>query len=403
MDGTPTKPAQPPPGRNQPPWWGAGQSPGMKGQPAETRVASTRPRLEEEVWARWKRHWRSHRQLEEVHEPRTLRPVLGNEGEEGPVRPPKLRQHPGKNGPRRKSTHQETVPGLEERVRPRRERVSVGREKDGAAAMVRSGTQVDQHRPPMPQRSKYFQVKRPCGTGELVRTGERVRENIADPRKELQSQSNPKRFRPTEDPPGQRCWEQETGCPPPPPPPWVGRGPRWHCRQTRPSWSLTERTGSGGDRDAQPATPWHWQEEEPPTGPTGRKQPCHPSEAPSRRLKRQTKRQELGTPAGKTHRERSDLHEAPTEVPKNSPETTAPELNDPTDPKSGEGKSGANSSAGGPLEPRCDRGQQPQKRLPQASRRRCGGQKSSEGDRSLETRSGDGEAIKVRASMTTPR
>ena len=33
-----------------------------------------------------------------------------------------------------------------------------------------------------------------------MRTGERVRENIADPRNELGSQSNLKRFRPTEDP-----------------------------------------------------------------------------------------------------------------------------------------------------------------------------------------------------------
>ena len=32
-----------------------------------------------------------------------------------------------------------------------------------------------------------------------MRTGERVRENITDPQNELQSQSNPKRFRPTED------------------------------------------------------------------------------------------------------------------------------------------------------------------------------------------------------------
>ena len=128
MDGAPTKPVQPLPRRNQLPWWGAGQSPCRKGQPAETRVAATRPRLEE-VWARWKRHWRSHRQLEEGHKPRTLRPVLGDEGEEGPVRHPKLRQNPGKNGLRRKSARQETVPGLEERVRPRRERVSVGWEK----------------------------------------------------------------------------------------------------------------------------------------------------------------------------------------------------------------------------------------------------------------------------------
>ena len=69
----------------------------MKGQPVETRVASTRPRLEEEVWVHRKSHWRSHRQLEEVHEPWTLRPVRGDEGEKGPVRHPKLRQHLGKN------------------------------------------------------------------------------------------------------------------------------------------------------------------------------------------------------------------------------------------------------------------------------------------------------------------
>ena len=77
----------------------------------------------------------------------------------------------------------------------------------------------------------------------------------------------------------------------------------------------------------------------------------HPSEAPSRRLKRRTKRKELGTPEGETHRERSDPGEATIEGPEDSPETTAPEPKDPTDPKSGEGKSGANSSAGGPLEP----------------------------------------------------
>ena len=92
------------------------------------------------------------------------------------------------------------------------------------------------------------------------------------------------------------------------------------------------------------------QEEEPPTGPTGRKQPCHPSEAASRRQKRRTKKQELGTPAGDTHRERNDPLEATTD-PEDSPETTAPELKNPTDPKSGEGKSRANSSASGPLEP----------------------------------------------------
>ena len=89
------------------------------------------------------------------------------------MRHPKLRQHLGKNGPRRKSVRQETVPGLEERVRPRRERVSVGREIDGVAAIVGSGTQVDHHRPLTPQRSKYGHAERPFGTGELVRTGER--------------------------------------------------------------------------------------------------------------------------------------------------------------------------------------------------------------------------------------
>ena len=62
-----------------------------------------------------------------------------SKGEEGPVRHLKLRQHLGKNGPRRKSIRQETVPRLEERVRPRRERVSVGREIDGAAVIVRGG------------------------------------------------------------------------------------------------------------------------------------------------------------------------------------------------------------------------------------------------------------------------
>ena len=76
---------------------------------------------------------------EEVHKPWMLRPVRGDEGEEGPVRHPKLRQHLGKNGPRRKSVHHETVLGLEERVRPRQERVSVGREIDGAAVIVGGG------------------------------------------------------------------------------------------------------------------------------------------------------------------------------------------------------------------------------------------------------------------------
>ena len=113
------------------------------------------------------------------------------------MRHPKCRQHLEKNGPRRKSVRHETVPGLEERVRPRQERVSVGREIDGAAVIFGSGTQVDHHRPLTPQRSKYVHVERPLGTGELVRTGERVRKNIADPRNELRSQSNPKRFRPT--------------------------------------------------------------------------------------------------------------------------------------------------------------------------------------------------------------
>ena len=131
------------------------------------------------------------------------------------MRHPKRRQHPEKNGPRRKSARQETVPGLVERVRPRRERVSVGREKDGAAVMVGSGTQVEHHRPPTPQRSKNVQVERPCGTGELVRTGERVRENTADPRKELRSQSNPKRFRPTEDPLGNGVESRRPVTPPP--------------------------------------------------------------------------------------------------------------------------------------------------------------------------------------------
>ena len=230
-----------PPRRNQPPWWGAGQSPSMKGQPVETQIASMRPRLEEEVWARWKSHWRSHRQQEEVHEPRTLRPVLGDEGEEGPVRHPKLRQHLGKNGPRRKSVRQETVPGLEERVHPCRERVSVGREIDGAAVIVGSGRQVDHHRPLTLQRSKDVHVERPFGTGELVRTGERVRENIADPRNELRSQSNPKRFHPTEDPLGNGVESRRPGAPPP----CIDRGPWWHCRKTRPPWSLIN-TGKFG-------------------------------------------------------------------------------------------------------------------------------------------------------------
>ena len=140
----------------------------------------------------------------------TLRSVLGNESEEGPVRHPKLRQHPGKNGPRRKSTRQETVPGLEERVRPRRERVSVGQEKDGAAVMVGSGTQVEHHRPPTPQRSKYVQVERPCGTGEDGRESPREHcgspEGTAEP---VESEEIP----PNGGSPGQRCQEQETGGP----------------------------------------------------------------------------------------------------------------------------------------------------------------------------------------------
>ena len=57
------------------------------------------------------------------------------------------------------------------------------------------------------------------------------------------------------------------------------------------------------------------------------------------------------TPAGETNHERSDPREATTEDPEDSPETMAPEPKDPTDPKSGEGKSRANSSAGSPLEP----------------------------------------------------
>ena len=138
------------------------------------------------------------------------------------MRHPKLRQHLGKNGPRRKSVRQETVPGLEESIRPRRERVSVGREIDGAVVIVGSGTQVDHHRPLTPQRSKYVHVERPFGTVELVRTGERVRENIADPRNELRSQSNPKRFRPTEDPLGNGVESRRLGVPPP----CVDRGPR---------------------------------------------------------------------------------------------------------------------------------------------------------------------------------
>ena len=154
------------------------------------------------------------------------------------MRHPKLRQHLGKNGPLQKSACQETVPGLEERVCPRRERVSVGREKDGAVVMVGSGTQVEHHRPPTLQRSKYVQGERPCGTGELVRTGERVRENNTDPRKELRSQSNPKRFRPTEEPLGNGV---------------ESRRPVQNTATVVPD----RRTGSGGDRDAQPATPWH--------------------------------------------------------------------------------------------------------------------------------------------------
>ena len=112
---------------------------------------------------------------------------------------PKLYQHLRKNGPRQKSVRQETVPGLEERVRPRRKRVSEGREIDGAAVIFGGGKEVDHHRPLTRQRSKHVHVERPLGARELMRTGERVRENIADPRNELGSQPNLKRFRPTED------------------------------------------------------------------------------------------------------------------------------------------------------------------------------------------------------------
>ena len=113
---------------------------------------------------------------------------------------PKLRQHLRKNGPRQKNVCQETVPGLEERVRPRRKRVSEGREIDGAAVIDGGGKKVDHHRPLTRQRSKHVHVERPLGAGELMRTGERVRENIADHWNELGSQPNLKRFRPTEDP-----------------------------------------------------------------------------------------------------------------------------------------------------------------------------------------------------------
>ena len=67
---------------------------------------------------------------------------------------------------------------------------------------------------------------------------------------------------------------------------------------------------------------------------------------PSRSLKRRTKSPDLGTPDGETLRERGDPREATTEGPEDSPEPK-----DPNDPKSGEGKSGAISSAGAPLEP----------------------------------------------------
>ena len=61
------------------------------------------------------------------------------EGEKDLVRHPKLRQYLRKNGPRRKSVRQGTVPGLEECFRPRRKRVSVGREIDGAAVIIGGG------------------------------------------------------------------------------------------------------------------------------------------------------------------------------------------------------------------------------------------------------------------------
>ena len=52
---------------------------------------------------------------------------------------PKLRQHLRNNGRRRKSVRQETVPGLEESVRPRQKRISEGQEIDGAAVIVGCG------------------------------------------------------------------------------------------------------------------------------------------------------------------------------------------------------------------------------------------------------------------------
>ena len=93
----------------------------------------------------------------------------------------KLRQHLRKNGPRRKSVRQEAVSGLEERIRPRRKRVSEGREIDGAAVIVGSGKEVDHHRPLTRQRSKHVHVERPLGAEELMRTGESPREHCGSP------------------------------------------------------------------------------------------------------------------------------------------------------------------------------------------------------------------------------
>ena len=104
--------------------------------------------------------------MKEVGKPRALRPVRGDQSELHPRRHAKLRQHSGKNRPRREGVGLKPVPTLEEGVRARCQRIPEGREKDRTLVIGGRGKQVDLHRPKTTDKSE-----KPPGEGTILYEG----------------------------------------------------------------------------------------------------------------------------------------------------------------------------------------------------------------------------------------
>ena len=94
------------------------ESPGIKRQPVDPKMMTMEARLFEHTGTQRKSHRMVHHQIEKVRKPRLLRPVGSDQGHQNCGRRTEFPEDLGNESPRWKGVYQETVPTVEERIRP---------------------------------------------------------------------------------------------------------------------------------------------------------------------------------------------------------------------------------------------------------------------------------------------